>query len=44
MIHYLKQQANDWAICSCGKLFGDSKKKAIDKIEEHIRETERFGQ
>lgn len=40
--HFLKQSANDWAMCSCGKLFSDSKSmSAIDKVERHIHGAER---
>ena len=38
--HKIQQQANDWVMCSCGKLFSDSKTiSKMTKIQKHI-ETE----
>ena len=35
--HKLLDSANDWARCTCGKLFGDDKTKtAKEKLEEHL--------
>lgn len=35
--HDLNQCANDWIMCTCGKLFGDKKEDlAIDKFTNHL--------
>jgi hypothetical protein len=37
--HGLHQEANDWIMCRCGKLFSDSKTKTKwDKFENHLEE------
>lgn len=39
MIHCLAGKANDWAQCSCGKLFATNNfGKAIDKLNKHVDE------
>lgn len=38
MEHKLQQNANDWAKCTCNKLFVDNKtKNAMQNLEEHIK-------
>jgi len=39
--HGLHQEANDWIMCRCGKLFSDSrkgKKSKWDKFNKHLEE------
>ena len=35
--HGLNQCANDWIMCKCGKLFGDTKMSAKSKFIRHLR-------
>jgi len=37
MEHKLNQCANDWIMCTCGKLFGDTKMSAKSKFIRHLR-------
>lgn len=40
--HEYHQGANDWVMCKCGKVFGDSKvKKAMGKLQNHIKNYDR---
>jgi hypothetical protein len=39
--HGLRQEANDWIMCNCGKLFGDSRMKTVtkwDKFNKHLKD------
>ncbi len=35
--HQINQCANDWIMCKCGKLFGDTKMSAKSKFIRHLR-------
>ncbi len=41
--HELNQCANDWIMCTCGKLFGDTKMSAKSKFIRHLRRKEVDG-
>ena len=36
--HGINQCANDWIMCKCGKLFGDTKMSAKSKFIRHLRQ------
>jgi hypothetical protein len=41
--HKIQQQANNWLICSCGKIFADSRKGKVtkyDKFNKHLLKEE----
>ena len=44
--HKLHQRANNWIMCSCGKLFANSRKGRVtaeEKFEEHLMEKLKEG-
>lgn len=39
MIHKINQEANDWIMCTCGKVFADSRGGRVskyDKFDKHL--------
>jgi hypothetical protein len=37
--HGLSQEANDWIMCRCGKVFGNGKRMSkYDKFNKHLKE------